>query len=152
MVGDIEDSLYKFSSNLYLGKSDYSHTSSQPCSYINNIKSKTIVNVVLWHERFGPSRHQVVNLILKGIDLTPTKIITNDLYSAFQMSKSYRLNTSNIQSCSLHPFDIIHVDISRPSFIVSSSGIKYIILFVDNFTRYYWIYVMHHKSLVAQIF
>ena len=47
----------------------------------------------------------------------------------------------------MSPFELIHSDVWMSS-IVSVSGFCYYILFMDDYTRYTWIYPMHKKSKV----
>lgn len=43
-------------------------------------------------------------------------------------------------------FQLIHSDLWGPSYMCSAQGFKYYISFVDDFTRYTWIYPMSTKS------
>jgi len=44
-----------------------------------------------------------------------------------------------------HPFEIIHYDIWT-SPVLSSSGIKYYLIFIDQFSHYVCVYPLHHES------
>lgn len=67
-----------------------------PCNFTSLFKHKSNIDGVLWHERLGHPHQHVVNLILKGINLTPIEKSSYDLCSAFQMGKSHRLHTLNV--------------------------------------------------------
>uniref|UniRef100_A0A2N9EVF0 Integrase catalytic domain-containing protein n=1 Tax=Fagus sylvatica TaxID=28930 RepID=A0A2N9EVF0_FAGSY len=49
-------------------------------------------------------------------------------------------------------FDLIHSDIWGPSPTATVGGSKYFVIFVDDFSRYTWIYLMHNRSELAQIY
>ena len=49
-------------------------------------------------------------------------------------------------------FDLIHSDIWGPSPTATLGGSKYFVIFVDDFSRYTWIYLMHNHSELAQIY
>ena len=47
---------------------------------------------------------------------------------------------------SLAPFDLIHSDVWGPSPILTKGGSRYYISFIDDFTRFCWVYLMKHHS------
>lgn len=49
------------------------------------------------------------------------------------------------------PFELIHTDLWGPSSTVSSLGFKYYIHFIDDFTRYTWIYPLVLKSEAPKV-
>lgn len=49
------------------------------------------------------------------------------------------------------PLELIHSDVWGPA-IASSGGYKYYVSFVDDYTRFCWIYLLKHKSDVEQVF
>ena len=51
-------------------------------------------------------------------------------------------------SKSVAPLDLIHTDVCGPMPTVSPSGKRYIVTFIDDFTRYTVIYLLKHKSEV----
>jgi hypothetical protein len=48
--------------------------------------------------------------------------------------------------------ELVHSDIWSPSSIVSSHNYKYYILFIDDYSRFTWIYFFTLKSEVCEIF
>ena len=50
------------------------------------------------------------------------------------------------------PFQIFHSDVWGPFPVTSYKGFRYFVLFVDNFTRFTWIYFLKNKSDVYSIF
>jgi len=49
-------------------------------------------------------------------------------------------------------FDLVHSDIWRPAPISSLSGYNYYICFVDDYSRYIWVYIMRNRSELLQIY
>lgn len=47
---------------------------------------------------------------------------------------------------SVRPFELIHCDIWGPYKIASSSSAKYFLTIVDDYSRFTWVFFMHHKS------
>ncbi|GJZ52281.1 ribonuclease H-like domain-containing protein [Tanacetum coccineum] len=64
---------------------------------------------------------------------------------ACQLGKHVKLPFHSSDSIVTKCFDIIHSDLWT-SPIVSSSGFKYYVLFLDHFSHYVWIYPLKHKS------
>jgi len=56
-----------------------------------------------------------------------------------------------LQIISPQPLELIHKDIWT-SPVLSVSGYKYHVVFIDNFSRFTWIYPLHHKSKVFENF
>jgi hypothetical protein len=69
-----------------------------------------------------------------------------------QLAKQPALSFNNSDSFSHASFDLIHSDIWGPSPIATIDGSKYYVIFVDDFSRYTWIYLMHNRSELAQIY
>lgn len=68
------------------------------------------------------------------------------------MAKSHHLPFSPSLSTTSSPLDLIHSDVWGPSQITSHKGFRYYIIFVDDYSRFTWIYFMTHKSEVPKIF
>ena len=49
-------------------------------------------------------------------------------------------------------FDLIHYDVWGPSPISTPGGSRYFVIFVDNFSRYTWIYLFKNRSELYQIY
>ena len=49
-------------------------------------------------------------------------------------------------------FDLIHSDVWGPSPISTSGGSRYFVIFVDDFSRYTWIYLFKNHSKLYQIY
>lgn len=49
-------------------------------------------------------------------------------------------------SISSHPLELIHTDIWGPSPCTSIKGYRYYIVFIDDFSKYYWLYPMVLRS------
>jgi len=50
------------------------------------------------------------------------------------------------------PFDLIHSDVWGPSPIAIKEGSRYYVSFIDDHTRYCWVYLMKHHSEFFEIY
>ncbi|PKU68003.1 Retrovirus-related Pol polyprotein from transposon TNT 1-94 [Dendrobium catenatum] len=68
------------------------------------------------------------------------------------MAKSHRLPTSLSQSVTSSLFAVVHSDIWGPFSSVPAQGYRYYVSFIDDFSKYTWIYPLVHKSEVFSKF
>ena len=59
---------------------------------------------------------------------------------------------NNSNSFSYAPFDLIHSEIWGFAPIPTEGGSRYFVIFVNDFSRYTWIYLLHHRSELVSIY
>ena len=69
-----------------------------------------------------------------------------------QLGKQIALPFNNSVSHALSSFDLIHFDLWGPSPISTPGGSRYFVIFVDDFSRYTWIYLFKNCSELYQIY
>ena len=69
-----------------------------------------------------------------------------------QIGKQIALPFNNNISHALSSFDLIHSNVWGPSHISTSGGSRYFVIFVDDFSRYTWIYLFKNCSELYQIY
>jgi transposase InsO family protein len=69
-----------------------------------------------------------------------------------KLGKHTRLPFYSSNCKSEKPFDLIHSDVWGPAPIESFNGNKYFVLFIDDFSRTTWLYLMKNKSEVFSHF
>jgi hypothetical protein len=101
----------------------------------------------VWHYRLGHSSFNNVSHVIKAHKLpTSNKNFNKDeLCDSCQLGKSKRLPFSASNRVSTTPLELVHSDLWT-SPVPSISGCKYYIIFVDDFSRYTWLYPLHNKS------
>jgi hypothetical protein len=50
------------------------------------------------------------------------------------------------------PFDLVHSDIWGPALVPTEGGSRYFVIFLDDYSRYTWIYLLQHRSKLPQIY
>ena len=88
----------------------------------------------------------------------PSLPLLNKLYPQFSNLSS--LNCGSCQYAKLHrvhlsprvnkgastPFELVHYDVWGPCLVLSATGFKYFVTFVDDFSLVTWLYIMKSRS------
>ena len=69
-----------------------------------------------------------------------------------QLGKQPALPFNSSESISTDIFDIIHSDVWGPSPVSSIGGSRYFVVFVDDYSRYSWIFHMKHRFELLQVY
>ena len=111
----------------------------------------SIPSLVLWHTRLGHvSSSRVQQLAPKGL-FGSVSIENFDCVSC-QLGKQPALPFNTSESISTDIFDLIHSEVWGPSFVSSIGRSRYFVVFVDNYSRYRWIFNMKHHSELLQVY
>jgi hypothetical protein len=104
-----------------------------------------------WHARLGHPSSQVVQSILFLNKIPYSKLLDSSVCNACQLVKSHKLPYSLSTHRSTRPLELVFSDVwgPAPTFV---GGYKYYISFIDDFSKFSWIYLLHNRSEVAQIF
>lgn len=108
--------------------------------------------VKLWHARLG---HAHMNATVKFVNRYFDKSIRNVDFGQCQSCIIGKITQSPATSPltrSNKLLDVIHTDLLGPISPCTSSGMKYIMTFVDDSTRRNWIYLLRSKDEAYQIF
>ncbi|RVW95066.1 Retrovirus-related Pol polyprotein from transposon RE1 [Vitis vinifera] len=116
--------------------------------------SSTVSNAELWNRRLGHFHHvgllymQKQNLV-KGVPLLEDKLAD---CVACQYGKQTRRPFPQTAWRAMHKLQLVHTDVGGPQKTPSLNGSKYYIAFIDDYTRFCWIYFLKSKSEVANVF
>ncbi|RDY07775.1 hypothetical protein CR513_08064, partial [Mucuna pruriens] len=120
-------------------------------SFGNN-KRKLIENsIILWHKRLGHISKQriqrlVLDEILESLDLSNFKVCVECI-------KGKRTNIRKLGAKrAKNVLELIHIDICGPFPTASWNGRQYFIMFIDDYFRYDYLYLIHEKSQPLDIF
>jgi hypothetical protein len=107
----------------------------------------------IWHERFGHLNFRYMQQLSKKIlvdglpDIHFSKgvcegcVLGKHPQEKFVKGKSQRAST---------PLDLIHSDLMGPFLHPSIRKVRFVLIFVDDFSRFTWIYFLRKKSKVFQ--
>ncbi|KAJ4776116.1 hypothetical protein LUZ62_060373 [Rhynchospora pubera] len=129
----------------------YHIQTSSPCPKLPQALFGVRTTASIWHDRFGHPSHSTTLKILKDFALPCSSFSLAHCHDCI-VAKSHKLPfTSSISSTS-SPLEIVYSDVWGPSPFVSNNGFRYYIIFVDDFSRFTWIFFMANKSEVSTIF
>ena len=139
-VGDIQGKLYK----LRIGH-----------EHVNIAKDASNSSLHLWHCRFGHLGMNNVRKLLNG-DLVKGMSDVNENISFCEgcmMGKQHRCSYPKDDHYRANqPFELVHSDVCGPMSVNSFGGSRYYITFIDDYSRYTYIYFIKKKSEVLEKF
>lgn len=107
-------------------------------------------SATLWHARLGHVSYQLLQMIStkKLLDDVPVfKEIHYDIVClGCQYEKSLRLPFPNSENRAFTVLQLIHSDLMGLTRTPSCTSLHYMIVMVDDFTRFSWVYFLEHKS------
>lgn len=110
---------------------------------------------MLWHKRYGHYNFKALKLMADShmvINL-PTINITRNICCVCEEGKSHRQPFPTQQTRrALRRLELVYTDIYGPMHTNSLNGSKYFLLFIDDFSRYAWVYFMKQKTEVFDWF
>ena len=109
----------------------------------------SIPSLTLWHAQLGHAS-RVQQLASRG--LLGSVSTENFNCVSCQLGKQPVLPFDSSESKSTDIFDLIHFDVWGPSPISSIGGSRYFVVFVDDYSRYNWIFHMKHRSELLQVY
>ena len=100
----------------------------------------------LWHSRLGHVSVSRLRFLVSSGALG--HVNTSDISdcSGCKLAKFSALPFNKSVSYSVAPFDIIHSDVWGPAPVSTKGGSTYYVSFIDDYTRYTWVYLMKRRS------
>ena len=103
----------------------------------------------LWHMRLSHVSYSKLTVMmeksmLKG--LPQLKVRKDTICTGCQYGKAHQLPYEESKWKAKRPLELIHSDVFGPVKQASLSGMKYMVTFIDDFSRYVWVYFMKEKS------
>ena len=109
----------------------------------------------LWHARLGHVSYNKLNMMMKQSKLKglPQLEIRGDIVCAgCQYGKAHQLPYQESKYQAREPLELVHSDVFGPVKQPSISGYRYMVTFIDDFSRYVWVYFLKEKSEVFEKF
>lgn len=125
------------------------HRSSSPLS--PQAMSSSKVSSDLWNRRLGHPHKLLLQKTLSKYELPVSSFNFHDCHNCLA-TKTHKLPFSLSMSHTRAPLELVHSDVWGPSPLDSISGFKYYLIFIDDFTRFCWLFPLRSKSEVFHCF
>ncbi|GJW68945.1 retrovirus-related pol polyprotein from transposon TNT 1-94 [Tanacetum coccineum] len=110
----------------------------------------------LWHRRLSHLNFDYINLLSKKdvmIGLPKLKYVKDQLCSSYEVSKAKQSSfKSKIVPSSKGRLNLLHMDLCGPMRVASINGKKYILVIVDDYSRYTWTLFLRSKDENTEAF
>nr|GEZ95559.1 retrovirus-related Pol polyprotein from transposon TNT 1-94 [Tanacetum cinerariifolium] len=138
-------------SNLYTISLQESTSSTPLCL----MAKATPTQAWLWHRRLSHLNFDYINLISKKdivIGLPKLKYVKDQLCSSCELSKAKRSSfKSKVVPSSKGRLNLLHMDLCGPMRVASINGKKYILVIVDDYSRYTWTLFLCSKDEMPEM-
>nr|GEW25668.1 retrovirus-related Pol polyprotein from transposon TNT 1-94 [Tanacetum cinerariifolium] len=109
----------------------------------------------LWHRRLSHLNFDYINLLSKKdvvIGLPKLKYVKDQLCSSCELSKAKRSSfKSKFVPSSKGRLNLLHMDLYGPMRVASINGNKYILVIVDDYSRYIWTLFLRFKDETPEV-
>ena len=140
-------------------------SASPNCTALNKACYHTVQNncnqkpddMTILHRKFGhPSSIILMHLLKSCAKLKVSKksviSFTHSLCEACQLGKVHKQHCLATETKTKKVLELIHTDLWGPSLTVLRNGYRYYISFIDDYSRYTWIYPLKLKSEAFEVF
>jgi hypothetical protein len=105
-------------------------------------------NWLLWHTRLGHPSASILHSVFPSLkSCNPLNNKSHLLHCKHCLaSKMHQLPFPISVPKSQFPLHVLHADLWGPAPIHSSNGFRYYLVIVDDYTKFYWVYLLKHKS------
>src|SRR3954470_15460277 len=155
--------LFKSENNgcsIYMSNMFYAHATliyglfllNLDCSntHINNIEAKRLKlsdnSTYMWHCRLGHIGVKRMKKLHSDGLLESVYFESLEICEACLMGKMTKTPFSGMMERATDLLEIIHTDVCGPMSVASRGGYRYVLTFMDDLSRYGYIYFMKHKS------
>nr|GEV45381.1 hypothetical protein [Tanacetum cinerariifolium] len=109
----------------------------------------------LWHQRLSHLNFTIINNLVKNNlvqGLPKMKFEKDHLCSACEQRKIHRKhNKSKMDFASNKPIYLLHMDLCGPMRVQSINGKRYVLVVVDDYSRYTWVFFLHSKDEASEV-
>ena len=113
----------------------------------------TLSSSLLWHAHFGRTNYESIRIMgqqgIKGLPIVPRKLTP---CNACILGKHHKKSFQNSTSRATRKLSFIHSDLCGPMPIPIANGNKYILTFINDYSRMCWVYLLKEKSQVSDVF
>ncbi|KAJ4978478.1 hypothetical protein NE237_009258 [Protea cynaroides] len=121
--------------------------------YVDKTRKNETTN--LWHMRLSHVSFSKLNVMMKNSmlkGLPQLELRTDTICAGCQYRKAHKLKYEESKFKGNEPLELIHTDVFGPVKQASINGIKYMVTFIDDHSRYVWVHFTKEKSKIFSKF
>lgn len=113
-----------------------------------------VIDCNLLYKRMGHLTIHALKLIMNQLNskFVMTKNLKPDFCNACQFGKSHMQHFPSLETTTTQALELLHADLWGPAPLLFSQGYQYYISFLDDYTKFTWIFPLIAKSQALQIF
>nr|GEY51673.1 hypothetical protein [Tanacetum cinerariifolium] len=109
----------------------------------------------LWHRRLSHLNFDTINLLSKNdivVVLPKLKFVKDHLCSSCELGKAKRKSFhTKLTPSSKRRLQLLHVDLCGPMRVASINGKRYVLVIVDDYSRYTWTHFLRSKDETPEV-
>nr|GFB48111.1 retrovirus-related Pol polyprotein from transposon TNT 1-94 [Tanacetum cinerariifolium] len=109
----------------------------------------------LWHRRLSHLTLNTINLLSKNdivVGLPKLKFVKDHLCSSCELGKAKRKSFhTKLTPSSKRRLQLLHMDLCGPMRVASINGKRYVLVIVDDYSRYTWTYFLRSKDETPKV-
>nr|GEY80012.1 hypothetical protein [Tanacetum cinerariifolium] len=109
----------------------------------------------LWHRRLSHLNFDTINLLSKNdifVGLPKLKFVKDHLYSACELGKAKQKSFhTKLTPDSKRRLQLLHMGLCGPMRVASINGKRYVLVIVNNYSRYTWTYFLRSKDETPEV-
>nr|GEY45697.1 retrovirus-related Pol polyprotein from transposon TNT 1-94 [Tanacetum cinerariifolium] len=109
----------------------------------------------LWHRRLSHLNFVTINLLSKNdivVGLLKLKFVKDHLCSSCELGKAKRMSFhTKLTPSSKIQLQLLHMDLCGPMRVASINGKRYVLVIVDDYSRYTWTHFLRSKDETPKV-
>nr|GEX71102.1 retrovirus-related Pol polyprotein from transposon TNT 1-94 [Tanacetum cinerariifolium] len=109
----------------------------------------------LWHRRLSHLNFNTINLLSKNdivVGLPKLKSVKDHICSSCKLGKAKRKSfQTKITPSSIRRLQLLHIDLCGPMRVASINGKRYVLVIVDDYSRYTWTHFLRSKDETPEV-
>nr|GFB80858.1 retrovirus-related Pol polyprotein from transposon TNT 1-94 [Tanacetum cinerariifolium] len=123
--------------------------------FICDLKGNDLLTAWLWHRRLSHLNFDTINLLSKNdivVGLPKLKFVKDHLCSSCELGKAKRKSFyTKLSPSSKRRLHLLHMDLYRPMHVASINGKRYVLVIVDDYSRYTWTHFLRSKDETPEV-
>lgn len=108
-------------------------------------KKSLVPSLEQWHQRLGHLNVRSVRMVVGKEDIQGDCMFSVNCSVCMNTKQQRRFEKRPVKRAS-EPFELVHSDLCGPISVPSHGGAKYFIVYVDDFSRHTWVFILPDKS------